>query len=141
MRLQPKGKRRNKFLYLAIIILVVLSMAQPLFEFKGSVFVHEDTGFIGLNSSIKSYLTNIYNGFFIYDFNGYSGVISQYLGSPISDLISLLFLPTIFFGGVVSNTIYLIVLFIIGSISMFAFIYYLFDTEDYTIRIIKSTIK
>ena len=138
MRLQPKGKRRNKFLYLAIIILVVLSMAQPLFEFKGSVFVHEDTGFIGLNSSIKSYLTNIYNGFFIYDFNGYSGVISQYLGSPISDLISLLFLPTIFFGGVVSNTIYLIVLFIMGSISMFAFIYYLFDTEDYTIRVISS---
>ena len=38
--------------------------------YKGSVFVHEDTGFIGLNNSIESYLANIYAGFFIYDFNG-----------------------------------------------------------------------
>lgn len=138
MHLPFKGYKKNKLLYLAIIVLVALSIMQPIFEFKGSVFVHEDTGFIGLNNSIESYLANIYAGFFIYDFNGYSGVISQYLGSPGLGFISLLFLPTIFFGGVASNIIYLIVLFIVGDISMFIFIYYLFDSENYNIRVVSA---
>ena len=51
MQLQPKGKRRNKFLYLAIIILVVLSIAQPLFEFKGKVVIEIGSRYV--NGSVR----------------------------------------------------------------------------------------
>ena len=135
MRLQPKGKRRNKFLYLAIIILVVLSIAQPLFEFKGSVFVHEDTPFIGLTYSLNDYTNSVYNSFFLYDSLDYSGNIQQGMNSPLTYIFTLLFLPLDVTNGIIANTILDIVFMLIGSLGMFAFVYKLFEKNKPLVRV------
>ena len=135
MRLPSKGKGKNKFLYLAIIILVVLSIAQPLFEFKGSVFVHEDTPFIGLTYSLNDYTNNIYDSFFLYDSLDYNGNIQQGMNSPLNYLFTFLFLPLEVTNGIIANTILDIVFMLIGSLGMFAFIYKLFEKNKPLVRV------
>ncbi len=135
MRLHFRGKGGSKFLYLAIIILVLLSIAQPLFEYKGSIFVHEDTPFIGLTYPLNNYIHNIYDSFFLYDNLDYSGNIQQAINSPLNYLSMFLFLPIGVTNGVIANTLLVIVLMLIGSLGMFVFIYKLFEKSDTLIRI------
>jgi hypothetical protein len=138
MRLPSKGKRKSKFLYLAVIILVVLSIVQPLFEFKGSIFVHEDTPFIGLTYPLNDYTHSIYDSFFLYDVLDYSGNIQQGMNSPLNYLFTFLFLPLGVTNGIISNTLFAIVFMLIGSLSMFVFIYKLFEKNKPLVRIMAS---
>ena len=130
-----KGKRRNELLYAVIIVLIVLSIMQPIFEFKGSIFVHEDTPFIGLTYPLKTYLQDIHSSFFLYNNLDYTGNLQPSFNSPLSYVFSLIFLPFTVINGIIGNILTNILFLLIGSLGMFALIYMLFKENDYPIRI------
>jgi len=127
-------------IYLVVIILITLSIAQPIFEFKNSIFVHEDTPFIGLTYSFNQYVNSLYNNFFIYNNLDYSGVIQRGMISPLNYLYSLLVLPLAITNGILANILENIVFLLIGSLGMFIFLYKLFEKSGYYIRITSSLI-
>ena len=140
-----KFNRRYKIqqrilIYLLVIILISISIFQPIFEFKDSIMVHEDTPFIGLTPSFTQYMNSLYDNLFIYNNLDYSGVIQRGMIGPLNYLFELLFLPSTINNGIIANILENTAFLLIGSLSMFLFIYKLFEKENYSIRIISSFI-
>lgn len=131
--------RHNKkaLLYLVLSAILVVSILEPIWIYKGSIFVHEDTPFIGLSITLNSYFSGIYKSFFIFDMLDYGGALQQQISSPLMNIFELIFAPGSsngIFEAIFTTSFYSI----IGGISLFFFLYCLFENYGYNLRIIAS---
>ena len=132
--------RRNKkaLLYLVLSAILVISILEPIWIYKSSIFVHEDTPFTGLNTTLNSYFSGIYKSFFIFNTMDYSGAIQQDMNGPLLYIFNIIFALMIIFNGTFGTIFVTSFYLIIGDISMFFFLYYLFENYGYNLRITAS---
>ncbi len=121
---------------LALVFLVAFTVISSL------LYIRFSYPFGGDLSFTKNTLGNLYDTFFIWQTNNYSGLISQGLSNSISVFYSVLFVVFISLGinGIkYSTALDFVILRLSGSLGMFFFVYYISCIRDIRIKIFSAT--
>ena len=114
--------RENRYKTYLIAAIIAVSLVQGLWLFKGMAFDNVDSGLINYISQ-TSYLTSLYNSFFIWTTLNYTGFITS-TGSPIGLFLSVIdFLIVVPLGEGIGSGIYFGLLIAAGNLGIFFLIY------------------
>ena len=117
-------QRVKKIEVYIIITLIIISILQAVWLFKGTPFDHTDSGLQGYIN-----FSQFFYGFFMWAPTNYTGLITS-IGSSISFMLSLFnTLLFVVFGGVVSSEVFYGLLIAAGNISIFFLVYLLLDKK------------
>ncbi|OJT94525.1 MAG: hypothetical protein JJ59_00140 [Candidatus Micrarchaeum sp. AZ1] len=130
--------KETLFLYLAIAIILIFSSFQPVWMFKNSVYVHEDTPFIGITYSFNEYISGLWRSVFIYNPNIYTGTISSGAPSVIGFIYSMFMLIPNIVSGILSAELSGFIMLAIGGLGCFFFLHWLLSDYNYRLRITLS---
>ena len=121
----------NRYKAYIIAAIIAVSLVQGLWLFKGSVFDNVDSGLINYIGQ-ASYLTSLYNSFFIWTTLNYTGFITS-TGSPIGIFLSVIDLLIVTpLGEGIGSGVYFGLLIAAGNLGIFFLIYKVLD--KYPIR-------
>lgn len=129
--------RENRYKTYLIAAIIAVSLVQGLWLFKGMAFDNVDSGLINYISQ-TSYLTSLYNSFFIWTTLNYTGFITS-TGSPIGLFISVIdFLIVVPLGEGIGSGIYFGLLIAAGNLGIFFLIYEILERYPFGARAVSG---
>ena len=130
--------KHHALFYIVIGAIILLSILQPLWMFKNSVYVHEDTPFIGVTSPFNKFFADVQNSMFIYENNIYTGVISQSISSVYNLIYDMLLLIPSISNGILASELSNFIFSAIGGLGCFILLYELLSDYENKIRTLLS---
>ncbi len=130
--------KRNYSIYTLVAIIILLSIFQSVWMFKNSIYVHEDTPFIGITEPFGNIISGILDSMFIYSPHLYTGAIAQGVSSIFNLVYSVLMIIPNVLSGIFATELSNFILLSIGSVGCFVLIYSLLQGLPNKVKAIAS---